>query len=235
MASPQLASLFQKAESALETVFHTAQDWSLLGPLWRDAGHIIGWTQLIDINTYWIDFLPMPAQPKSGGDFSALLTAGGGSSFGGMIVPNQPLIDEQQVRELTEIFRDNPAAVRIQKQTISRLLTRLHGNHHAHHHGDDEAHRAEHEKDRNHLALLTKALTTAFPDIKPQSKEITSLKLKSGVGRAEKEAFLVLQRLSNQYASETTDRTLIATSAACTLADTARKNESRCQTARFFF
>ena len=209
MASPQLTSLFQKAESALETVFHTAQDWSLLGPLWRDAGHIIGWKQLIDKTPYWIDFLPIPEQTKSEGYVSALLE-GGGTSFSGMIVPNQPLIDKQQVRELTEIFQNNPAAVRMQKQTISRLLTRLHGNHHAHHHSDDEAHRAEHEKDRNHLALLTKALTTAFPDIKPQLEEITSLKLKSGVGRrAEKEAFLVLQRLSNQYAPETTDRTLM--------------------------
>jgi hypothetical protein len=209
MASPQLTSLFQKAESALETVFHTAQDWSLLGPLWRDAGHIIGWKQLIDKSPYWIDFLPTPAQPKSEGDFSELLKTGGGSIFGGIIIPKQPLMNEQQVRELTEIFQNNPAAVRIQKQTISRLLTRLHGNHHAHHHGDDDAHRAEHEKDRNHLALLTKALTTAFPDIKPQSKEITALKLKSGLSRAEKEAFLVLQRLSNQYAPETADRTLL--------------------------
>ena len=209
MSSSTLFSLFQKTEAALEKVFHTAQDWSLLGPLWRDAGHIIGWKQLIDKTPYWIDFLPIPEQTKSKGDFSSLLKAGGGCSFGGMIIPSQPLIDEQQVPELTEIFQNNPAAVRMQKQTISRLLTRLHGNHHAHHHGDDDAHRAEHEKDRNHLALLTKALTTASPDIKPHSKEITSLKLKSGVGRAEKEAFLVLQRLSNQYAPETTDRTLM--------------------------
>ncbi|MFN8693265.1 MAG: hypothetical protein ACK5XX_02555 [Holosporales bacterium] len=204
--SDKLRSVFQALEEKLDGVFHTAQDWSMLGPVWRDVGRILGWKNLIDISPSWIDFLSIPPSTKmKDNQSSAVFNIGGGTNIGGVIIPD----DEPQVRELAEIFRKNPAAVRQQKQTIVKLLTRLHGNNHAHHHGDEAEHRAEHEKDRRLLSILTRALTTALPDIKPKSQEITALTLDAGVQRVEKESFLVLQRLSNQYAPESTDRTLL--------------------------